>query len=49
VRQLPPGGGVGGRGVPIVGSPCMAAHSEDTGDLAHAIVNCKVYELVKLL
>jgi hypothetical protein len=49
VRQSPPGGGVGGEGVSIVVSRCVATPSKDVEDLASAIVNCKMCELVKLL
>jgi hypothetical protein len=44
VRQSPPGGGVGGGRVPIVGSRCVATPSEDIEDLARAIVDCEVCE-----
>jgi hypothetical protein len=49
VRQSPPGGGMGGRGVLIVESCCIATSSEGAKDITCAIVNCKVCELVKWL
>jgi hypothetical protein len=45
VRQLPPGIGLGGRGVPIVGSHYITP-SVDVEDLVHVVVNCRVCELV---
>jgi hypothetical protein len=38
-RQTPPSGGVGGGGVPIVGSRYIAAPSEDIEDVVRAILN----------
>jgi hypothetical protein len=45
VVRVSSGRGVGDGGVPIVGSRCVAAHSEDIADLICAIVRSKLCEL----
>jgi hypothetical protein len=47
-RRLLSGRGMGGGGVRIIGSHCIAMPSEDIEGLACAVVKCKVCELVKL-
>jgi hypothetical protein len=49
VRQSPPGGDVGGGGIAIVGSRCVATPKENIDDFVGAVANCELCKLVKQL